>query len=146
MQTTGGGDEEVGASALEPVHGPPQKRQKTVLTVSASLVPGDAGGGASSGTHCAIAEVGEPKSQLCTAAAAAPLLVLQGVPAQQRAESPVHAPLPASIMALASAEMEHPIAIGTAQAHLSIADPGTVKKKNYLVTIAVSTSIVSWSL
>ena len=60
---------------MEPVHGPPQKRQKTV-TVSASLMPGDAGGGASSGTHCAIAEVGEPKSQLCTAAAAAPLLVL----------------------------------------------------------------------
>ena len=43
-------------------------------------------------------------------------------------ESPVHAPLPASIMALASAEMEHPIAIGTAQAHLSIADPGTVNR------------------
>jgi len=106
----------VGASALEPVHGPPQKRQKTVLTVSASLVPGDAGGGASSGTHCAIAEVGVPKSQLRTAAAAAPLLVLQGVSAQQRAESPVHAPLPAPVMAHASAEMEHPIAIGTAQA------------------------------
>jgi hypothetical protein len=71
VQTTGGGVEEVGASALEPVHGPPQKRQKTVLTVSASLVPGDAGGGASSGTHCAIAEVGVPKSQLCTAAVSA---------------------------------------------------------------------------
>ena len=98
---------------MEPVHGPPQKRQKTVLTVSASLMPGDAGGGASSGTHCAIAEVGEPKSQLCTAAAAAPLLVLQGVSAQQRAESPVHAPLPAaaSVMAHASAEIEHPIAV-----------------------------------
>ena len=108
---------------METVHGPPQKRQKTVLTVSASLVPRDAGGGAASGTHCAIAEVGEPKSQLCTV-----LLVLQGVSAQQRAESPVHAPLPASIMALASAEMEHPIAIGTAQAHLSIADPGTVNR------------------
>ena len=40
----------------------------------------------------------------------------------------MHAPLPASIMALASAEMEHPIAIGTAQAHLSIADPGTVNR------------------
>ena len=119
MQTTGDGDEEVGASALEPVHGPPQKRQKIVLTVSASLVPGDAGGGAASGTHCAIAEVGEPKSQLCTAAAAAPLLVLQGVSAQQRAESPVHAPLPASIMAHASAEMEQPIAVGMAQAHLT---------------------------
>ena len=111
---------------MEPVHGPPQKRQKTVLTVSASLVPGGAGGGASSGTHCAIAEVGEPKSQLCTAAAAAPLLVLQGVSAQQRAKSPVLAPLPASVMAHASVEIEHPIAVGTAQAHLSIADPGTV--------------------
>ena len=116
MQTTGGGDEEAGSLALEPVHGPPQKRQKTVLTVSASLMPGDAGGGASSGTHCAFAEVGEPKSQLCTAAAAAPLLVLQGVSAQQRAEAPVHAPLPAPVMAHASAEMEHPIAVGTAQA------------------------------
>ncbi len=106
------------------MHGPPQKRQKTVLTVSSSLVCG----GAASGTHCAIAEVGVPKSQLCTAAAAAPLLVLQGVSAQQRAESPVHAPLPAaaSVMAHASAEIEHPIAVGMAQAHLSIADPGTV--------------------
>jgi hypothetical protein len=126
VQTTGGGDEEAGSLALEPVHGPPQKRQKTVLTVSASLVPGDAGGGAASGTHCAIAEVGVPKSQLCTAAAAAPLLVLQGVSAQQRAKSPVLAPLPASVMAHASVEIEHPIAVGTAQAHLSIADPGTV--------------------
>ena len=114
MQTTGGGD--------GIVHGPPQKRQKTVLTVSSSLVCG----GAASGTHCAIAEVGVPKSQLCTAAAAAPLLVLQGVSAQQRAKSPVLAPLPASVMAHASAEIEHPIAVGTAQAHLSIADPGTV--------------------
>ena len=107
MQTTGGGD--------RIVHGPPQKRQKTVLTVSSSLVCG----GAASGTHCAIAEVGVPKSQLRTAAAAAPLLVLQGVSAQQRAESPVHAPLPASIMAHASAEMEQPIAVGMAQAHLT---------------------------
>ena len=116
VQTTGGGD--------RIVHGPPQKRQKTVLTVSSSLVCG----GAASGTHCAIAEVGVPKSQLCTAAAAAPLLVLQGVSAQQRAESPVHAPLPAaaSVMAHASAEIEHPIAVGMVQAHLSIADPGTV--------------------
>jgi hypothetical protein len=35
-----GEDEEAGALALEPVaftHGPPQKRQKTVMTVSASL-------------------------------------------------------------------------------------------------------------
>jgi len=45
---------------LEPVHGPPQKRQKTVLTVSASLVTGDSVVGGSSGTHCAIAEVGVP--------------------------------------------------------------------------------------
>ena len=124
MQATGGGDEEVGASDLETVHGPPQKRQKTVLTVSASLVPGDAGGGASSGTHCAIAEVGEPKSQLCTAAAAAPLLVLQGVSAQKRAESPVHAPLPAPVLAHASAEMEHPIVIGTAQATSALQTQG----------------------
>ena len=36
------------------------------------------------------------------------------------------APLPACVVAHASAEMEHPIAVGTAQAHLSIADPGTV--------------------
>ena len=123
---------------MEPVQGLPQKRQKTVLTVSASLVPRDAGGAAASGTHCAVAEVGEPKSQLCTAAAAAPLLVLEGVSAKQWAESPVHAPLPASVMAHASANIEHPIAVGCSlgtlarstpspQAHLSIADPGTVR-------------------
>jgi hypothetical protein len=70
-------------------------------------VPGDAGGGAAFGTHCVIAEVGVPKSQLCTAAAAAPLLVLQGVSAQHRAEL--------SVVAHASDEMEHPIAVGTAQ-------------------------------
>ena len=53
----------------------PAKRQKIVLTVSALLVPGDAGGAAASGTHPTIATtVGVPKSQLCTAAAAAPLL------------------------------------------------------------------------
>ena len=126
MQNTGGGDEEAGALALEPVQGLPQKRQKTVLTVSASLVPRDAGGAAASGTHCDIAAVGVPKSQLCTetAAAAATLLVLQGVSEQQGAESPVHAPLLTSVMEHVSAEMEHPIAVGTAQAHLSIADPG----------------------
>ncbi len=66
VQTTGGGDEEEGALALESLHGPPQKRQKTVLTVSASRVPRDACGGAASGTHCAIADVGVPQSQpLC---------------------------------------------------------------------------------
>jgi hypothetical protein len=95
--------------------------------VCASLVSGDAGGAAASGTHSAIAAVGVPKSLLCTAAAASPLLVLEGVPEQHwRAESPVHAPLPASVMMHASAEMEHLIAVGTAQAHLSVADPGTV--------------------
>ena len=109
---------------MEPVQGLPQKRQKTVLTVSASLVPRDAGGAAASGTHCDIAAVGVPKSQLCTAAAAATLLVLQGVSEQQGAESPVHAPLLTSVMEHVSAEMGHPIAVGTAQAHLSIADPG----------------------
>ena len=35
---------------------------------------------------------------------------------QQRAEAPVHAPLPASVMVHASAKMEHPIAVGRAQA------------------------------
>ena len=40
VQTTGGGDEEAGALALEPVHGPRQKRQKTVLTVSDRWCPG----------------------------------------------------------------------------------------------------------
>ena len=93
---------------MEPVQGLPQKRQKTVLTVSASLVPRDAGGAAASGTHCDIAAVGVPKSQLCTAAAAAPLLEREGMSEQQRTESPVHAPLHAS------AAMEHPIA-GRAQ-------------------------------
>ena len=118
-------DDEEGALALVQMHGPLQTRQKTVLTVSASLLPGDAGGAAASGTHRTLAAVGVPKSQLCTAAAAAPLLMLQGVSAQQRAEAPVHAPLPAPVMAHASAEMEHPIAVGRAQAHFSIDRPGT---------------------
>ena len=52
--------------------------------------------------------------------------MLQGVSAQQMVESPVHAPLPASVLAHASVELEHPIAVGTAQAHFSISDPGTV--------------------
>jgi hypothetical protein len=52
-----------------PVHGPPQKRQKTVFTVSATPVSGDAGGGAASGTNRTIATaVGVPTSHLCTAA------------------------------------------------------------------------------
>ncbi len=38
----------------------------------------------------------------------------------------MHAPLPASVLAHASVELEHPIAVGTAQAHFSISDPGTV--------------------
>ncbi len=52
---------------------------------------------------------------------------------QQRAESPVHAPLPAraSVMVHASAEMdsEHSIAVGRAQTHLSVASPGTVTEE-----------------
>ena len=58
----GGEDDEAGAMALVPKHGPPQKRQKTVLIVSALLVPGDAGGVAASGSHFAIAAVGVPKA------------------------------------------------------------------------------------
>ena len=118
-------DDEEGALSLVQMHGPLQKRQKTVLTVSASLLAGDAGGAAASGTHRTLAPVGVPKSQLCTAAAAAPLLVLEGVSEQQRAESPVHSPLAASVIVHASAELEHPIAVGRAQAHLSIDHPGT---------------------
>jgi hypothetical protein len=67
------------------------------------MVPRDAGSCAASGTHCDIAEVGVTQSQLCTAAAVAPLLVLQEVSVQQRAESSVHDPLPAPVMAHASA-------------------------------------------
>jgi hypothetical protein len=65
VQTTGGGPEddcdndeagafEAGALALVPRHRSPQKRQKTVLTVSASLVPGDAGAVSAPGRHSAI--------------------------------------------------------------------------------------------
>ena len=95
MQPTGGGaasraeDDEEGALALIPMHGPLQKRQKTVRTVSALLLPG--GGAAASGTHLAIAAVGVQKSPLCTA----------------------------------SAEMEHPMAVGRAQARLSNDHSGT---------------------
>ena len=127
MQTTGGGaasqveDDEEGALALIPMHGPLQKRQKTVRTVSALLLPRDTGAAAASGTHLAIAAVGVQKSPLCTASAAAPLLELEGVSEQQRAEWPVHAPLAASVIVHASAEMEQPIAVGRAQAHFSIA-------------------------
>jgi hypothetical protein len=77
------------------------------------LVPGEAGGVSGPGTHRAIATVGVPKSQLCTAAASAPLLEREGMSEQQRAEPPVRAPLPASAMVHASAEMEHPIAFRT---------------------------------
>ena len=131
MQTTGLGaasqaeDDEEGALALIPMHGPLQKRQKTVRTVSALLLPRDTGAAAASGTHLAIAAVGVQKSPLCTASAAAPLLELEGVSEQQRAEWPVHAPLAASVIVHASAEMEHPIAVGRAQARLSIDHPGT---------------------
>jgi len=92
VQTTGGAaqdDEatEAGALAVAPMQGPPQKRQKTVLTVSASLVPGDAGGAAASREYRAIATA-VTKSKLCFAAPAAPLLA--GVSEQQRAaETPV---------------------------------------------------------
>ena len=73
-------------------HGPPQKRRKPVMTVSASMVPGDTGGAAASGhsaiaacsTHCATAAVGVPESQLWPAAAAAPLL--EGASEQQPRE------------------------------------------------------------
>jgi hypothetical protein len=70
VRTTGGeaGNQEAGALTLA------QKRQETVLTVSASLVPGDADGAATSGTHRALATAAcVRQSQLCTAAAAAPL-------------------------------------------------------------------------
>jgi hypothetical protein len=78
---------EAGALAVAPMQGPPQKRQKTVLTVSASLVPGDAGGAAASREYRAIATA-VTKSKLCFAAPAAPLLA--GVSEQQRAaETPV---------------------------------------------------------
>jgi hypothetical protein len=112
VQTTGEAAEddeagafEAGALALAPMQGPPPKRQKTVLTVSAllvpgdmhvsssshdmlvaSLVPGDAGRAAAPGEYRAIATA-VTKSQLCSAAAAAPLL--EGVSEQQRPESPV---------------------------------------------------------
>ena len=108
-----------------PMHGPLQKRQKTVRTVSALLLPVDAGGAAASGTHLAIAAVGVQKSPLCIASAAAPLLELEGVSEQQRAELPVHALLAASVILHASAEMEHPMAVGRAQARLSNDHPGT---------------------
>jgi hypothetical protein len=131
VQTTGVGaasqaeDDEERSLALIPMHGPLQKRQKTVRTVSALLLPGDAGSAAASGTHLASAAGGVQKSQLCTASAAAPLLELEGVSEQQRAESPVYAPLAASVIVHASVEMEQPIAVGRAQAHLSIDHPGT---------------------
>jgi hypothetical protein len=129
--TTGAGaasqaeDDEEGALALIPMHRPLQKRQKTVRTVSALLLPGDAGGAAASGTHLDIAAVCVQKSPLCTASAAAPLLELEGASEQRRAESPVHAPLAASVIVHASAELEHPIAVGRARARLSIVHPGT---------------------
>jgi hypothetical protein len=87
VQTTGGGpeDDEAGVLALVPRDGPPKKRQKTVLKVLASLMPHDAGAVSAPGTNRAIASVGVPKSQLCTAAAAAPLLEPEGMSQQQRA-------------------------------------------------------------
>ncbi len=88
MQTTGGGPEgdcdndeagalEAGALALLPRHGPPQNRQKTVLTVSSSF--GDADAVSAPGTHSAIEAVGMPKSHWCTDAVTAPQLELEGM-------------------------------------------------------------------
>ena len=78
-----------------------------MLTMSASLMPADAGGAAASGAHRAIATAaGVPKLQWCTAAAAAPLLELECASEQQRAQSPVHAPL------AALEEMENHITVG----------------------------------
>jgi hypothetical protein len=67
FQCTGGPC--IGANAKAP-SSPLQKRQKTVRTLSALLLPGDAGGAAASGTHRAVAAVGVQKSPLCTASAA----------------------------------------------------------------------------
>ena len=126
---SGAGGEHVRATAF-PIHAPPQRRQKAVLTVSASLVPRDAIADAASGTHRATAAAGGvPKSQLCFAAAAAPLL--ECAPELHNVESSVHPLLPASVMGHCSAEhqqMEHPIASGGTQAlhaRPSSGDPGT---------------------
>jgi len=71
VQTTGEAakDDETVASAWAPMHGPPQERQKTVLTMSATPVSGDTGCGGASGTNrtiatAAVAIVGVPTSQL----------------------------------------------------------------------------------
>jgi hypothetical protein len=124
MQITGAGAVSQ-AEEVEEWHGPLQKRQKIVRTVSTLLLPVDAGGAAASGTHRAIAAVGMQKSPLYTASAAAPPLELEDVSEQQRAELPVHAPLAASVVIVhASAETEHPIAVGRVQEHRSIDHPG----------------------
>ena len=94
-------------------HGPWFNRKRTALTAGEC-------------THRTVTTTASvPKSQVCSAAAAAPLLVLEGMPEHNRAEPTVHAPLAVSILVHASAEMEHPIAVGRAQAHLSIDHPGT---------------------
>jgi hypothetical protein len=45
--------------ALAPIHGPPQKRRKTVRTVSALMVTGDAGGAAVPATDLRIGGPGD---------------------------------------------------------------------------------------
>ena len=71
MQTTGDMREDVesGALALVPGLEPPQKRQKTVLTVSASLMLGDAGAVSAPSAHCAT-EVKYRLLRACSSSAA----------------------------------------------------------------------------
>jgi len=150
VRTAGGGaagddaadDDEAGPFALAPMHGPPRKRQKTVLTVSASLVNGDAGGTAA--THRAIAKaVGVPKSQLCTAAAAAAVQtavhLLEGNSEQRKVESPMD--VPSSVIVHASAEMEEPICVGNAQALGLPAHLGTATEASITPMVRVSAAV-----
>jgi hypothetical protein len=71
VQTTGGGpeDDEAGVLALVPRDGPPKKRQKTVLTVLASLMPHDAGAVSAPSAHCAT-EVKYRLLRACSSSAA----------------------------------------------------------------------------
>ena len=107
----------------------------------ASLVSGDAGG--ASGTHRTIARVGVPKSQLCTAAAAAAVQtavqLLEGVSEQHKVESPVD--VPSSVMVHASAEMEEPICVGSAQALGLPAHLGTATEASITPMVDVSAAV-----
>jgi len=144
VRTAGGAaaDDEAGPLALAPMHGPPGKRQKTVLTVSASLVNGDAGGTAASQRAIAKA-VGVPKSQLCTAAAAAAVQtavhLLEGVSEQHKVESPVD--VPSSVMVHASADMEEPICVGSAQALGLPTHLGTATEASITPMVDVSAAV-----